>query len=40
MDKAGNFIGWLFVDNTNLSLALVEVSYKHKAICLFVLCLV
>ena len=24
MDKGGNFIGWLFVDNTNLSLALVE----------------
>jgi len=25
IDKAGNFIGWLFVDNTNLSVALVEV---------------
>ena len=24
-DKAGNFIGWLFVDNVNLSVALVEV---------------
>ncbi|XP_063402953.1 staphylococcal nuclease domain-containing protein 1-like [Mytilus trossulus] len=24
MDKGGNFIGWLFVDNVNLSLALVE----------------
>lgn len=24
MDKGGNFIGWLFVDNTNLSLALVQ----------------
>lgn len=24
MDKGGNFIGWLFVENTNLSLALVE----------------
>lgn len=24
MDKGGNFIGWLFVDNTNLSVALVE----------------
>lgn len=24
MDKGGNFIGWLFVDNLNLSLALVE----------------
>lgn len=23
-DKGGNFIGWLFVDGTNLSLALVE----------------
>ena len=26
IDKAGNFIGWLFVDNTNLSVALVEVK--------------
>lgn len=24
MDKEGNFIGWLFVDETNLSVALVE----------------
>lgn len=24
MDKAGNFIGWLWVDNHNLSVALVE----------------
>lgn len=24
MDKGGNFIGWLFVENTNLSVALVE----------------
>lgn len=24
MDKGGNFIGWLFVDNINLSVALVE----------------
>lgn len=24
MDKGGNFIGWLFVDNNNLSVALVE----------------
>ena len=24
MDKGGNFIGWLFVDNVNLSVALVE----------------
>ena len=31
IDKAGNFIGWLFVDNTNLSVALVEVN------CCFVL---
>ncbi|XP_015750923.1 PREDICTED: staphylococcal nuclease domain-containing protein 1-like, partial [Acropora digitifera] len=26
IDKAGNFIGWLFVENTNLSVALVEVK--------------
>ena len=26
MDKAGNFIGWLVVDNTNLSISLVEVK--------------
>lgn len=25
MDKAGNFIGWMFVDDKNLSVALVEV---------------
>ncbi|XP_076334684.1 staphylococcal nuclease domain-containing protein 1-like isoform X2 [Tachypleus tridentatus] len=24
MDKAGNFIGWLWIDNTNLSVALVQ----------------
>lgn len=24
MDKAGNFIGWLWIENTNLSVALVE----------------
>ena len=24
MDKGGNFIGWLFYDNTNLSVSLVE----------------
>ena len=24
IDKGGNFIGWLYVDGTNLSLALVE----------------
>lgn len=24
MDKGGNFIGWLFIDGTNLSVALVE----------------
>lgn len=24
MDKGGNFIGWLFVDNINLSVVLVE----------------
>ena len=28
MDKAGNFIGWLFVDNTNLSISLVEVKLQ------------
>nr|CAD7596914.1 unnamed protein product [Timema genevievae] len=27
MDKAGNFIGWLWVDGTNLSVALVEEGY-------------
>ena len=27
MDKAGNFIGYLFVDNTNLSLHLVQEGY-------------
>lgn len=26
IDKAGNFIGWLFVENMNLSVALVEVK--------------
>lgn len=26
MDKAGNFIGWMFVDDKNLSVALVEVN--------------
>ena len=25
MDKAGNFIGWLFIENRNLSVALVQV---------------
>ena len=24
IDKGGNFIGWMFIDNVNLSLALVE----------------
>lgn len=24
MDKAGNFIGWLYVDNINMSVSLVE----------------
>ena len=28
MDKAGNFIGWLFIDSTNLSVALVEVRFR------------
>jgi staphylococcal nuclease domain-containing protein 1 len=27
MDKGGNFIGWMTVDNTNLSVALVEESF-------------
>merc|ERR1712165_39859 len=27
MDKAGNFIGYLFVDNTNLSLHLVQEGF-------------
>lgn len=27
MDKAGNFIGWLFIEGRNLSVALVEVRY-------------
>lgn len=27
MDKAGNFIGYLFVDNTNLSVHLVQEGY-------------
>ncbi|KAL0852270.1 hypothetical protein ABMA28_000478 [Loxostege sticticalis] len=34
MDKAGNFIGWLWVDNENLSVALVEhglASMHHTA---------
>lgn len=26
MDKAGNFIGWMFIDDKNLSVALVEVG--------------
>lgn len=28
MDKAGNFIGWMYVDDKNLSIALVEVSTR------------
>lgn len=24
MDKGGNFIGWCFIDNVNLSIALIE----------------
>lgn len=34
MDKAGNFIGWLFIENENLSVALVEhglASMHHTA---------
>ena len=27
MDKGGNFIGWLFCDNTNISLSLVEEGF-------------
>jgi hypothetical protein len=26
VDKGGNFIGWLYIEGKNLSLALVEVS--------------
>ena len=41
IDKAGNFIGWLFVDNTNLSVALVEVNSQTQNVnspyCCFVL---
>ncbi|XP_074613274.1 staphylococcal nuclease domain-containing protein 1-like [Acropora palmata] len=29
IDKAGNFIGWLFVENTNLSVALVEAGLSQ-----------
>ena len=35
MDKAGNFIGWLFVDNTNLSISLVEVKLQINDTCVF-----
>ena len=27
IDKGGNFIGWCFIDNTNLSIALVEEGF-------------
>ena len=27
MDKGGNFIGWLFCENTNVSLSLVEEGF-------------
>ena len=42
IDKAGNFIGWLFVDNTNLSVALVEVNPQlfHMIDCNFYLIMV
>ena len=29
-DRAGNFIGWLFVDDVNLSLSLVKVGNIYK----------
>lgn len=29
IDKAGNFIGWLWIDNVNLSVALVQEGYAH-----------
>jgi len=29
IDKGGNFIGWCFVDNTNISVALVEEGYAR-----------
>merc|ERR1712110_1120445 len=30
IDKGGNFIGWCFVDNTNISVALVEGGYASS----------
>lgn len=29
IDKAGNFIGWLWIENVNLSVALVQDGYAH-----------
>jgi staphylococcal nuclease domain-containing protein 1 len=29
MDKGGNFIGWLFCENTNISLSLVEEGFAN-----------
>lgn len=29
MDKAGNFIGWLWIDNTNLSEVLVKEGFAE-----------
>ena len=30
IDKGGNFIGWCFIDNTNLSVALVEEGFASS----------
>ena len=30
IDRVGNFIGWMFVENENLSVKLVEVSVHRK----------
>ena len=38
IDKAGNFIGWLFVDNTNISVALVEVTKLTHALYMYGQC--
>ena len=30
IDRAGNFIGWMFVDGVNLSADLIEVSTRFR----------
>merc|ERR1712043_92558 len=30
IDKGGNFIGWCFIDNTNISVSLVEEAYASS----------